>query len=120
MYGRAYLLSLYKRSNQPQFLCRCLGGRGGLRRSFKNWTIAQYLRYGRSYSSYLHLLCSTFTVRTANRHHYRRIKGRFARFSKPVDHLGDFNPEGRINVMQIGEELPRAGATLEDMDIFIG
>src|SRR5271166_1349570 len=121
MYGRAHLLSTAnkKASGSYRSLWGRLWGRENTR-YFKYLTIAQYLSLEHSNCSHLNLLCSTFVVRTLNRCIYRKVKGRFGRFSKPLDHLGGINPEERINVMQIVEELPRAGNTLEDMDIFIG
>ncbi len=129
MYGRAYLLSTaYNKETSGSYQslwCR-LWGRKDTRFS-RNLTIGpsyishiRYLYRIPSRSSCLHLLCSTFMVRTFDRYIYRKVKGRFGRSSKPLDHLGGINPEERINVMQIVEELPETGSTLEDMDIFIG
>ena len=123
MYRRAYLLSMpHKRTSG-----RCRWGRLWEQENtrFKNLAITPYLyriRYlYRSHSrpSYLSLLCSTFMVRTTHRYLYRKVRGRFGRFSKPFDHLGNINPEEFINVTQIVEEFPKTGAIFKDMDIFI-
>ena len=61
-----------------------------------------------------------FMVKATHRYFYCKVRGRFGRFSKPLDHLGGVNPEEFINVTEIIENPSKMGTTLEDMDIFIG
>jgi hypothetical protein len=69
---------------------------------------------------YLYLLSSASMLKASeHRYIYRKIRGHFARVPKPLDHLGNINPEERMNVIQITEEQPKMGASFEDMDIFV-
>lgn len=52
-----------------------------------------------------------------------RVRGRFSRHSKPIDHLGGLNPEKRLliidNIDRELEKWPKLGATFEDMDVVV-
>jgi hypothetical protein len=52
-----------------------------------------------------------------------RVRSRFSRNTKPIDHLGGLNPEKRLlvidNIDRELEKWPKLGTTFEDMDVVV-
>ena len=52
-----------------------------------------------------------------------RVRSRFSRNSKPIDHLGGLDPEKRLlvidNIDREMEKWPKIGTTFEDMDVVV-
>lgn len=52
-----------------------------------------------------------------------KMKQRFTRVAKPIDHLGGISPEDRllcVDDQPILEKFPKSGSCVEDVDILVG